>query len=129
MKKIFSIVAIITAGLTSSAFASNDFTPFTTIEQAQQYCPATNGLTFTPNNPSIPNSAGSIKGNNRTAFESIPPKQAVKPKNMDTSGVITDATFRSAEGLYGYISNNVITCLYTYKTVYNVDYYLAVRGK
>lgn len=129
MKKIISIVTLITTGLMSSAFASNDFTPFTTIEQAQQYCPATNGLIFIPNNPSIPNTAGSIKGINRIAFESIPAKQAVQPKNMDKSGIITDANFRSAEGFYGYISNNVITCLYTYKTIFNVDYNLAVRGK
>lgn len=76
MNKIFLAITILSTGFVSSAFASNDFTPFTTIEQAQQYCPAVNALTFAPNNPDIQNSAGTIRGNNRIAFENIPPKTA-----------------------------------------------------
>ncbi len=128
MKKIFSVFIVLFVGLMSSAFASNDFTPFTTIEQAQQYCPAVNGLTFTSNNLMDPKSIGSITGNNQVVFESIPPKIALHPKNMDTNSLITEAEFRSADGIYGYISNNIITCLYSYTTIYNMKYNFVMRG-
>lgn len=129
MKKIFLLITILSIGFVSSAFATNEFIPFTTTEQAQQYCPAVKGLTFTANNPSSPNSAGTIAGNNHIVFESIPPKTAIHPKNMDASGLISDAQFRSADGLFGYISNNVVTCLYSYTTVFNMQYNLVLRGQ
>ena len=129
MKKIFILATITSIGCVSPTFAANEFIPLTTVEQAQQYCPPINGLIFTKNNSSIPNGAGTITGNNHIAFESIPPKTAVYPKNIDASSFISDAQFRSADGIYGYLSNNVVTCLYSYTTFTNAQYALALRGK
>lgn len=113
----------------SDRLGTHNFTPFTTIAQAEEYCPPVNGLFFTPNNPTIPNSGGSISGNNHIIFKSTPPKKAVKPKHMDAQGLIKDVQFREANGYYGYNSNNVITCLYSYTNFAGVKTYLGVRGK
>ena len=129
MKKLFSILPILTLGISSIAFATSDFTPFTTVKQAQEHCPAVNGLTFTPNIPTIPNGAGTITGNNRVAFESIPAKTAIRPKEIDSRNLIQNVEMRSADGLYGYISNNTVTCLYSYTTIKDVQYALVTRGK
>lgn len=128
MKKIFCFFGIfVTIGIASTAFSANDFTPFTTLDQAKQYCPTK--LTFTPNNPKVPNSAGNITGVNGLMFESIPPKTAINPKNKDQSGLIKDSEFRNAEGMYGYISDNVITCLYSYTTFTDIKYALVIRSQ
>jgi hypothetical protein len=129
MKKILSIFSLLCAGAISPAFAANDFIPFLTIEQAEQYCPAVNSLTFTPNNPTVPNSAGAVTGNKGIAFENIPAKKATRPWSMDASGLILGVSFRDADGMYGYSSNNVITCLYSYTNVFDWKYNLVLRGK
>lgn len=123
------LIVLLSLGLASSALAANEFVPFTTPEQAQLYCPATTELTFTSIIPSNPKSVGTISGNHGVVFESIPAKTAIHPKNLNTSGFISDAQFRSAEGMYGYISNNVTTCLYSYTTVFDTQYALVLRGK
>lgn len=128
MKKLLSIALISILSITT-AFAANDFIPFKTVEQAQQYCPATNALTFIPNIPTLETSGGAIIGKNRIAFESFPSKSAMRPKNMDPNHVILDAHFRSAEGMYGYISNEAVTCLYSYTSRIDTTYLLALRGK
>lgn len=129
MKTIYFICAVLTLSIATSAFAAGEFIPFTSIEEAQKNCPAINGLTFTSNNPGIPNSKGSIAGNNRIPFESFPAKQSQQPKNMDSNGLIKDAQFRGVDGIYGYISNNVITCLYSYTGFTDGQIGLVVRGK
>ena len=128
MKKILLIVAVASGCLFSPVFAGNNFEPFTTVEQAQEFCPPINTLVFTANNPATPKSPGMVTGNNRIAFENIPPKTAIHPNKLNSGGLITDAQFRSADGLYGYISNNVITCLYAYQTIFNTEYNLVMRG-
>ncbi|GEM_PF-3080040 len=133
MKQIISILfASVICG--STAFAANDFIPFTTIDQAKQYCPPINGLTFTANIPT-PDSAGVITGNNRVTFESFtnPPKSAGHPQNMDSTGLIQDAQFRfvsdPAPGKYGYMSNGVVTCFYSYTRITGIQYLLIMRQK
>jgi len=128
MKKVLSAVtALLGIVFMFPAFAVSDFTKFTTIEQAEQYCPALNGLTFTSNDPSNPKSVGSIEGNNHVVFVNVSP--APHPLNMDTNGVITDAQFRKVGEIYGYISGNTVTCLYSYTSIFNTTYNLIMRGQ
>lgn len=49
LKKMIIIAGLSTLAI--SAMAKNDFTPFTTIAQAQKHCPATTHLVFTPTAP------------------------------------------------------------------------------
>lgn len=130
MKKSYITIVVMSLGLMSSAFASNDFTPFTTVPQAEQYCPSINKLIFTSAHPSIPDSPGTVTGDHQFSFASIPEKNAAYPLNMAVNGVITDANFRMANNWYGYISNGVVTCLYTY-TAFNThnQYALILRSQ
>jgi hypothetical protein len=121
------ITTLILSLITSLACAASDGV-FKTIVEAQQYCPPINGLTFTVNNPKIPYSLGSITGVNRVTFASLPHKKAIYPKNINSSGLILDAQFRSTDGIYGYITNNVITCLYYYTGFTGGRTYLVMRG-
>jgi hypothetical protein len=122
MKRITTTILTLILFCSIPAFAANEFIPFTTIDQAETYCPAINALTFTAMNPS-PQSVGTITGSNQATFESFPVKSAIHPKNIDSSGLIQDAQFRS------YISNNVVTCLYSYTTFADVQYALVMRSK
>src|SRR5580704_6711437 len=123
MKKILSIMTLLSLSFLSSillAAKANEFIPLTTIGLTQQYCPMESRLIFNPNNLT-PNSAGTITGHNQVAFESIPTKTAIHPKNIDMNNLITGVQFRNADGLYGYISNDVVTCLYSYKGFTNTQ--------
>lgn len=127
MKNIFSytIFAAI-ALLSTSAFAA--FTPFTTITQAEQYCPPVTGLTFVATNPKIPNSAGNINGNfNNVSFKNFEPNPAFSPQNMNMNGIIQNVQFREDNNMYGYNSNNVISCFYSYSGFTGGNVYLVMR--
>lgn len=126
--KISPLITLLTLSLSTAAFADNDVVPFTTLEQAEQYCPPINALTFTPNSSSVPHSAGNITGTNQLAFASVPVNAALSPKNLDSNGFVTDVQFRSSNGIYGYSSNNVITCLYAYPTFTDAAYALVLRS-
>lgn len=117
----------LTLGVTASAFASNNFTPFTSIDQAKLYCPSENALTFTASNP-LPNSVGTVTGINQKTFYSYP-GQVSRPKNLNQNNLITDAQFRKVDGYYGYNSNGVVTCLYSYENIFNGQYQLVMRSK
>lgn len=127
MKKLLLMALAITV-FSPSLFAESAFIPFTTLQQAQQFCPPLNGLYFTSNNVVLPHSKGSIVGNNRISFESTPHAAALHPKNINTNGLILDVTFRSTEGGYGYLSNNTVTCFYSYTTFIDTPYTLVLRG-
>ena len=119
------MASLLLAGLATAAFA--DFIPFTSPGVAAQHCPAIIGLTFTANNPNIPNSAGAgnitgVKdGKNFTSIEepAAAPQTAVNP--------IQGVSFREAENNYGYISGNVTTCLYSYPTIFGGSRALIMR--
>lgn len=127
MKKLL-ITAIISASVLSSAFAAtNTFMPITTLDEANRYCPSTGALSFSPNNPSIPNSAGTVIGTNQINFASIPERKAIFPKNMQ-GNLIIGVEFREANGMYGYISNDVVTCLYSYTGFTGNQFALTIRS-
>src|SRR5580692_11198650 len=117
MKKTLSIIML--ASISSSVLAASEFTPFTTLERAQQHCPAANALIFTASHPTLPNSKGTVSGNNRVSFTSIPVNSAAKPQQVNQRNVIANVQFRNTDGIYGYLSNNMITCLYDYPTFLN----------
>ena len=111
MKKILALITLTLFSLPVFAF-----TAITSVEEAQQYCPATTGLTFVATNANVENGAGSITGYNikNTKFTNFSPSPATRPKYVDGNGVIQDAQFREANGMYGYLTDNAITCFYTY---------------
>lgn len=127
MKNIFSCAAFLAISLIStSALAA--FTPFITISQAEQYCPLVTGLTFTATNPKVPNSAGTISGNfNNIGFKNQMPNPALSPKDMDMNGIIQNVSFREDNNMYGYNSNNVISCFYSYTGFTGINVYLVMR--
>jgi hypothetical protein len=49
------------------------------------------------------------------------------PQNMSPANIIQGAQFRNAGGVYGYIVNGVISCLYTYPGYLNT-FYLVMRS-
>lgn len=132
MLRILSIVIGLSLLFSNGAIAAD--VVFDTLEKAQMYCPANNALRFIAVDPYLPNSKGVITGTNRINFESYvaannPPKFVIQPKKMDSSGLILDSQFRNVDGIYGYISGNIVTCLYTYTSIADVQAVLGMRGK
>ena len=116
--------------LVCASFSTFAYTPFTSEDQASQYCPSAVSLVFTQNNPTIQNGAGSVSGKtNNNTFANFPAKKtALHPKNLGSDNTITDAQFREVNGIYGYMENNVITCLYSYTGFTGVDVALVMRS-
>ena len=131
MKKYISLlILLITSSLSISATASTDqaFTPFTTLAQAQQYCPTVTTLVFTQKLPGLPNGAGTISSFfNKVSFNST--ASALHPQNVDPNGVIQNIQFRDVSGIYGYLSGNVINCFYSYPGFTGVTVGLIMQGK
>jgi hypothetical protein len=125
MKKLLPLcVLVLAAFAANSAFA---FTPFTTIAQAEQYCPALDNLTFKPVNPSNPHSIGTINGEKKNInFKSD--SGAMHPKYLDANNIIQDVQFRNTNGIYGYISGNNTVCLYSYPGFTGVSVALILEG-
>ncbi len=122
MRKILLFTALL-------AFNAHAQTPFRSIQEAEQYCPAINALTFTPNNSHVTYSAGTVTGMHDTiAFESMPPKQSLYPKSLSKQNIIQDAKFREVAGIYGYF-NRVATCFYSYAGFNDTAVGLVLRGK
>src|SRR5579863_6758422 len=120
MKYLEKIILTLALFLSVTAAFAADVT-FTSVEQAEIYCPAKADLKFTPNNPSNPISAGKIVGHNHVTFESIPQRLALHPNNMNSKGFIQDAQFRRADGIYGYMTNKVFTCFYSYANYFGTE--------
>lgn len=118
MNKIILSTFVISGFFAQTALAQDPIY-FTTLEQAQKYCPPLTAknydLIFKPSS-SAPNSAGIIYGTsqNNVRFSS---GSTIQPLNWDSlgSGLIYDAKFRTVDGNYGYISGNQITCYYSYQ--------------
>jgi len=131
MKK-FVTLFILSSIFSAPTFALTTFTPFISIEQAELYCPNVAALTFTQTNPQIHNGAGTISGNyNNVSFANLTSgsNQMLHPKEVATNGLIAGAQFRDANGMFGYISGDMITCLYQYTGFTGVDVALVMRGK
>lgn len=120
MKNILAY-SLVTMGLLSNvAFA--DFTPFNTIAQAEQHCPPITALQFTPTNPKIQNSKGTVSSNfNDMPFQA---KNVIAPQLIDGNNMIQHATFRMSDNMYGYISNLTTVCFYTYPNFAGQPFYL-----
>lgn len=128
MKKLISLMIIGTAGLLSTTVFA-DIIPFKTLTQAEQNCPAITTLTFTANNSKIPHSAGTITSNfNNIGFKNNGTQYVPEPLHLDGNDIIQDAQFRLDNGMYGYNSNNVISCFYGYTSFTGVSYNLLMRS-
>lgn len=107
-------------------------TDFTTIAQAQQHCPATNLLMFTPLSTSIPHSKGTISGfHNGVDFKntSDTSEYMMHPKYLGSDHAVGDVSFRQVGDFYGYMSSNgVVTCLYSYPGFTGVHVPLVMRS-
>ena len=109
LKKSYLVLSLLAANVSAFSF---DFTPFTTLAQAEEYCPSLTGLIFTPCY-SLPTSAGMITGTkNSVAFKST--ETMMHPKNLNSDNKVEDAQFRFTNNMYGYQSGNGIICFYTY---------------
>ncbi len=119
MRKIFFSILIM-GGLFSQAAFAGDPTYFSTIAEAQKYCPSlTNSsydLTFKPNSP-VEHSAGIISGESQNdSFFLSTNSSTLAPMHWDSqTAIIKDAQFRSVDGNYGHISGNKTTCYYSYQ--------------
>ncbi len=132
MKKTIFTAMIVGSIFAQTAFADPIF--FTTIAEAQKYCPplsaANYDLYFKPNNPVVPNSAGVISGTSQSGVSFSSGNTQLQPLNWDiATGIVQDAQFRSVSGNYGYISGNQITCYYSYTSFNNVLVNLILQGK
>ncbi len=131
MKKPLLLITAIVAGLISMpSFAANKMI-FTTIDQAQQYCPAPSSLLFTQKKPKEHNGnglvTGSINGIQFTSMVEGEKAYVTHPQCTGLSCTIADAQFRN-DKVYGHISGNFITCFYSYNR-YNVgQYHLTMQG-
>lgn len=128
MKKAFSFFIILPVlGAISISTLASSYTPFNNMYQAAVYCPPVSGLTFTPANPNTTNSQGTISGTKSPAsFKS--PGFVMHPKNIEENGKVQNVSFREANGIYGYISGNKITCLYSYPGFTGVNVALILEG-
>jgi hypothetical protein len=124
MKKV---VAICLLASSVQAFA-NTFNPFLTIEDAAKNCPPATELTFKPKN-SLPNSSGLVEGFNsdNIFFESL--QAMLHPVQINGVGYIKDATLRETNGMYGYNSNETITCFYSYTAFDGQKIFSNLRSK
>ena len=135
MNKIIKSILILSGSvLALNAFAATGITKFMTIAQAQQHCPSLTNLTFTPLNKTINHSKGTITGNkDNDNFANVINDPGVSRYVMQPlyiqNNKITDASWRKVMGSYGYISNGVTTCLYSYKGFTGVNVALIMRGK
>ena len=110
MKKIMAI--LILTGLATTVLADTN-TSFTTPDMAAQHCPATNGLIFTAD-PRMPNNNfGRIDGEKSGIYFTnaqpiyFPPRSLTNP--------IQGVNFRkSGDNTYGNITDNIISCFYSY---------------
>jgi hypothetical protein len=100
-------------------FSFADPTWFTTIPQAEKYCPALNGLNYN----AITQFKGTVTGNyadrNFISYNANNKTNlTMRPKNIspnDNSGPVQNASFRFAMQGYGYITDNQkIACFYSY---------------
>lgn len=123
MKKIMTMVL---ATLSFQVFA-DAFIPYTTEEEAAKNCPSSLALTFKAAN-STPNSAGLVESANsdNTFFKSL--QTVVRPDAINENGYIADASLRDTNGMYGYNSNSVITCFYTYRGINKQNVFLNLRS-
>ena len=134
MKRIFFLVIAATfASFTMAAQAS--FTSFTTLAQAKNNCPVPGSvspckITFTPSNPAVPNSQGVISGCNvkGKSFQSWNANKhshnTMAPKNSSAM----DIQFYRNGVNYGYNSNGVITCFYSYTGFSGITVYSNLRS-
>lgn len=117
MKKLLgSFIGLIACTTLSTAFADTDPFYLTTPEQAAEYCPAANDLTFTATNPKIIHSKGIVTGRNTAAFTSTDATgnhYVLEPQHLSGS-TIQDAQFSNTPGYYGFISDHNIHCYYKY---------------
>lgn len=132
MKKIcLTMISLLSLGITSQAVlaASIPDQEFNTIAEAQQYCPPTNGLVFTPFN-SNPHIGGVITGSNSSdglTFKSTQPS-VMAPQSMAPGNLINGVVFNDNPGFYGYVVNNVVTCMYLYPGYTGIQVTLALRS-
>lgn len=132
MKKGFSLlISFFLFFISLSALAAEPFTTFDSIEVAEEYCPATYNLVFTPTNPSVVNSAGVIDGSldPSSYFKNYTPNPAPAPLSMTSSGSIQNVTFRESDGIYGYISGTQVSCFYWYPMFTGTQTALIMQGK
>ena len=111
-----------------AVFAIPSNLTLTTIQQAQQYCPdPATGLLFKSYNPG-PGGDGQITGSqNGIDFVNVI-NPTMHPQSMNSANIIQGAQFRLVMGMYGYISNSVITCLYTYTNYSGGPTYIGMRS-
>lgn len=115
-------IMLLTAGslFAQTALAQGSIYFFTSIADAQKYCPpltdSSYDLLFKPNS-SVEHSAGIVSGKaqNSDLFLSTS-NQELAPMNWNSqTGIINDGKFRSVDGNYGYISGSQTTCYYSYQ--------------
>jgi hypothetical protein len=133
MKKISLIILVMSGCLISSAYAADEIW-FTTIEEAKQYCPAENTLTYieTMKPDNQPYSMGLVFGYHPTKFTSI--AVLPKPTNLNQNNVILDAKFTKADiiytqPIYGFkAADNIVNCFYSYMTYGNNVIWIWLKG-
>ncbi len=124
MNKVLFKILVISFGLMSSAFAADEIL-FKTIEEARQYCPAENALTYieTWKGDQEPYSMGIVTGYHSNKFSSI--AVLPKPMNLDRNNIILDTKFTQVdiifnELIYGFKStDNKVNCFYSFLTYGN----------
>ena len=119
MKSAISKVALSAVCLVCSAPVFASITWFTTLQQAEQNCPATTKLIYT----SVAANDGIIQGLNPQrrlfiSYRDTPPvgETMQRPANLapESSGAVGNVSFRYDTFGYGYIQNGNIVCLYSY---------------
>lgn len=92
-------------------------TSFTTIQQAEEHCPAINQMVgeVDGSKPWMPTT---IKATDKPDFESS--NTLPMPLNTDGQGYIKDIQFRSENGIFGKISGEWTECYYYYPATFNL---------
>jgi len=132
MKK--SLIVLMTAAVSLTAITAFANSPivFKTKEQANQYCPALDQLTFTPVSIALIKKGKITANKNGKSFTSVAPDGSVyvsRPKKLYSKSTVADVNYRQVLGAYGRMVNGKITCLDSYETYTGVSYALVLQSK
>ena len=113
--KFFSAILFISTFIT--AIAAPNMTFFTSLSQAEQFCPAANQLSFLSKSKA-PDAAGQVTGNFQgKSFQSK--RNALPAPDSIINKYIQNMNFRTvtegSQEIYGYTSGLNTVCLYQYK--------------
>lgn len=107
---------------------------FTTISEAEEYCPNVAAISYQKLYPNTPNGAVSIEawgtnGSQTVRFASYYKTNLHPAGPDDDEGLLPDVTFRKVGDYYGYISNGYVTCLYSYPGFTGLNVALIMRSQ